>query len=197
MSKIYGLTGGIAAGKTTVLKIFKEQGCRIFDADKVARQVVEPGTPGLKQVVKQFSKHILLPNGSLDRKKLGRIVFSDKRQLKILNNIMGPLLRSTIVQIIDNAKKDSSSTINIFEIQLLFEGSYQEYFDATIAVYVEPEIQLERLMKRNDLNKQAALDKINSQMPMTEKKQLADYVLDNSHDIASLKNEISQLLKQL
>ncbi|WP_300560204.1 dephospho-CoA kinase [Companilactobacillus sp.] len=197
MSKIYGLTGGIAAGKTTVLKIFKEQGCRIFDADKVARQVVEPGTPGLKQVVKQFSKHILLPNGSLDRKKLGRIVFSDKRQLKILNNIMGPLLRSTIVQIIDDAKKDSSSTINIFEIQLLFEGSYQEYFDATIAVYVEPEIQLERLMKRNDLNKQAALDKINSQMPMTEKKQLADYVLDNSHDIASLKNEISQLLKQL
>ncbi|MCH4007976.1 dephospho-CoA kinase [Companilactobacillus sp.] len=197
MSKIYGLTGGIAAGKTTVLKIFKELGCRIFDADKVARQVVEPGTPGLKQVVKQFSKHILLPNGSLDRKKLGRIVFSDKRQLKILNNIMGPLLRSTIVQIIDDAKKDSSSTINIFEIQLLFEGSYQEYFDATIAVYVEPEIQLERLMKRNDLNKQAALDKINSQMPMTEKKQLADYVLDNSHDIASLKNEISQLLKQL
>jgi dephospho-CoA kinase len=105
MSKIYGLTGGIAAGKTTVLKIFKELGCRIFDADKVARQVVEPGTPGLKQVVKQFSKHILLPNGSLDRKKLGRIVFSDKRQLKILNNIMGPLLRSTIVQIIDDAKK--------------------------------------------------------------------------------------------
>lgn len=197
MSKIYGLTGGIAAGKTTVLKIFKEQGCNVFDADKVARQVVEPGTPGLKQVVKQFSKHILLPNGALDRKKLGRIVFSDKRQLKILNNIMGPLLRSTIVQIIDDAKNDSSSTINIFEIQLLFEGSYQDYFDATIAVYVDPEIQLERLMKRNNLNKQAALDKINSQMPMTEKKQLADYVLDNSHDIASLKNEISQLLKQL
>lgn len=197
MSKIYGLTGGIAAGKTTVLKIFQEAGCRIFDADQVARIIVEPGTVGLKQITKQFSKNILLPDGSLNRKKLGRIVFSDRRQLNILTGITGPLIRKRILKMIEDAKNDPSEQINIFEVQLLFESNYQPYFDATIAVYVDHETQLKRLMKRNNITKQAAEDKINSQMSMDEKREKADYWIDNSQTIDDLKNQIQQLLKQL
>ncbi|AKP66768.1 dephospho-CoA kinase [Companilactobacillus ginsenosidimutans] len=197
MSKVYGLTGGIAAGKTTVLEIFKELGCNIYDADQVARDVVKPGSIGLKKITKQFSKNVLLEDGQLNRKKLGRIVFSDARQLKILNSITGPIIRKQIVDMIDKMKQDSSNTINIFEIQLLFESSYEKYFNATIAVYIEPEVQLTRLIKRNNLSKQAAQDKIDAQMPMEGKKRLADYVIDNSQDIDSLKVQISKLLKQL
>ncbi len=197
MSKIYGLTGGIAAGKTTVLDIFREKGCQVYDADQVARDVVMPGTKGLKLITKQFSKHILLENGELDRQKLGRIVFSDARQLKLLNNITGPIIRQQIVDMIDKIKKDPSDQLNIFEVQLLFESNYQQYFNATIAVYVEPEIQLTRLMKRNKLDKKAAQDKINSQMSMSEKRDLANFVIDNSGDIDHLNQEIDQLIKQL
>lgn len=197
MSKIFGLTGGIAAGKTTVLNIFKELGCQVFDADQVARKVVEPGTVGLTQITKQFSNNILLPDGSLDRKKLGRIVFSDRRQLKILTSITGPLIRQEIVQIIDEVKNSPSDQITIFEIQLLFETHYEDYFDATIAVYVDHEIQLKRLIKRNNITEQAAEDKINSQMPMSQKRTLADYCLDNSGTVEDLEEQIKQLLKQL
>lgn len=197
MSKIYGLTGGIAAGKTTVLEIFKKSGCNVYDADKVARKVVMPGSVGLKKITKQFSKNILLPDGNLNRKKLGRIVFSDKRQLKILNSITGPLIRQEILAMIDQIKNDQSDRINIFEIQLLFESHYEPYFDATISLYVDQEIQLKRLMKRNNLSKTAALDKINAQMPMSEKSKRADFTIDNSATIEHLKQEIKQLLKQL
>lgn len=197
MSKIFGLTGGIAAGKTTVLNIFKELGCQVYDADQVARKVVEPGTVGLAQITKQFSKNILLPDGSLNRKKLGRIVFSDRRQLKILTSITGPLIRQEIVQIIDEVKNSPSDQITIFEIQLLFETHYEEYFDATIAVYVDHEIQLKRLIKRNNITEQAAEDKISSQMPMAQKRALANYCLDNSGTVEDLEEQIKQLLKQL
>lgn len=197
MSKVYGLTGGIAAGKTTVLNIFEKLGCKVYDADQVARIVVEPGTPGLSQITKQFSKGILLPDGTLNRKKLGRIVFSDRRQLKILTGITGPLIRQKILKMISDAKNDPSEVINIFEVQLLFESHYQEYFDATIAVYVNHEIQLDRLIKRNNITKQAAEDKINSQMSMEQKRDLADFCIDNSQTVDDLENQIKLLLKQL
>ncbi|WP_125769957.1 dephospho-CoA kinase [Companilactobacillus furfuricola] len=197
MSKIYGLTGGIAAGKTTILNIFQKLGCKIYDADQVARIVVEPGTTGLRQITKQFGKSILLSDGTLDRKKLGRIVFSDRRQLKLLTGITGPLIRKKILKMIDEAKNDQSQQTYIFEIQLLFESHYQEYFDATIAVYVDHEIQLKRLIKRNNITKQAAEDKINAQMSMEQKRELADYWIDNSQTIDDLEKQIKLLLKQL
>lgn len=197
MSKIYGLTGGIASGKTTVLDILSENGCKIFNADKIAREVVEIGTVGLRQIVSEFGEGILLPDGSLDRKKMSKIVFSDKTQLKKLTDITAPLIRKRILDIVKNIHSLRDDTIYIFEIPLLFESNYQPYFDAVISVYVEFDIQLKRLMKRNNLDKKSAEDQINSQMSMAEKKKLADYVIDNSGDLSELQSEIKTLLKNL
>jgi len=197
MSKIYGLTGGIAAGKSTVLELFREHDFQVFDADSVAREVVVPGSIGLQQIVHQFGEAILQADGSLNRKKLGSIVFSDPQQLQILNGITRPLIKTKILKTVTAIKKSSSPTISIFEIQLLFEGNYQEYFDGVISLYVNPQIQLQRLMKRNDLTKKVALERIRSQMSMDEKKARADFVIDNSEDLTHLANEFDKLISQL
>lgn len=197
MSKIYGLTGGIAAGKSTVLKMFKDHGFIIFDADSFAREVVIPNSIGLKQIVEQFGDQVLNADGTLNRAKLGSIVFSDSSELEKLNHITRPLIKEKILQTIALIKKSTSKRIAIFEIQLLFEGGYEDYFDGTISLYERPEIQLARLMKRNNLTEKVALDRINSQMSMDEKKRRADFVIDNSGDLTQLKQEFEKLMSQL
>jgi len=152
---------------------------------------------GLQQIVHQFGEAILQADGSLNRKKLGSIVFSDPQQLQILNGITRPLIKTKILKTVTAIKKSSSPTISIFEIQLLFEGNYQEYFDGVISLYVNPQIQLQRLMKRNDLTKKVALERIRSQMSMDEKKTRADFVIDNSEDLTHLANEFDKLISQL
>lgn len=197
MSKIYGLTGGIAAGKSTVLEMFKNYGFQIFDADSVAREVVVPGSIGLQQIVAKFGSKMLQSDGTLNRKKLGSVVFSDHQKLQELNAITRPLIKEKILQMVSEVKKSSSMTISIFEIQLLFEGGYQDYFDGVISLYVKPEIQLRRLMKRNNLSKKVALERITAQMSMDEKRRRADFVIDNSGDLAQLSHEFEQLIPQL
>lgn len=197
MSKIYGLTGGIAAGKSTVLKMFSDHGFQVFDADTVAREVVVPGSIGLQKIVAQFGNEMLLNDGSLNRSKLGAVVFGDSDQLQKLNRITRPLIKEKILKTISEVKKSSKSTISIFEIPLLFEGHYQEYFAGVISLYVNPEIQLQRLMRRNNLTKKVALERINSQMSMTEKRDRADFVIDNSNDLTHLALEFEQLISQL
>lgn len=197
MSKIYGLTGGIAAGKSTVLQLFRDHGFDVYDADTVAREVVVPGSIGLKRIVDQFGSDVLQADGTLNRTKLGSIVFHDSEQLQKLNNITRPLIKKNILQTVTEVKKSSSTRISIFEIQLLFEGNYQDYFDGIISIYVKPQIQLDRLMKRNGLNKKVALERINSQMSMTEKSQRADFVLDNSGDLTDLAKKFDELMSQL
>lgn len=197
MSKIYGLTGGIASGKSTVLDLFRQNGCVVYDADKVARDIVKPGTDGLSQVIQTFGSEILFSDGSLNRKKLGSIVFNDKSQLKRLTDITGPLIRKQILHIIKQVRESSDKKIVIFEIQLLFESNYQDYFDGIISIYVPEEIQLDRLMERDRISKEDALNKINSQMSMEEKKSRADLVIDNSGNLNILKTEIYNLIKKL
>lgn len=197
MSKIYGLTGGIASGKSTVLKMFEERGFRVYDADTVAREVVIPGSIGLQQIVAQFGNDMLQSDGTLNRKRLGAVVFSDPQQLQNLNNITRPLIKQRISKMITEVKASSSTTISIFEIQLLFEGEYQDYFDGVISLYVRKQIQLQRLMRRNNLTKKVALERINSQMSMDEKKRRADFVIDNSKDLTHLANEFDKLISQL
>jgi len=197
MSKIYGLTGGIAAGKSTVLELFREHDFQVFDADSVAREVVVPESIGLQQIVSQFGDEMLQSDGSLNRQKLGSVVFSDSEQLQKLNSITRPLIKAKILKTVTEIKKSSSTTISIFEIQLLFEGNYQDYFDGVISLYVNPQTQLQRLMKRNGLTKKVALERINAQMSMDEKKSRADFVIDNSEDLTHLANEFDKLVSQL
>lgn len=197
MSKVYGLTGGIASGKSTVLEMFKAHGCNIFDADQVARQVVEPGTIGLSKIAKTFGNDILMSDGQLNRRKLGEIVFSDEEQLAKLNQITGPLIRKQIVEMISTMKDNADDTLNIFEVQLLFESSYEAYFNATITVYVDYPTQLKRLMNRNNLTEQAAKNKISAQMSMEEKKRRADYLIDTTVDMDEIEQQVVELINRL
>ncbi|WP_119317886.1 dephospho-CoA kinase [Companilactobacillus formosensis] len=197
MSKIYGLTGGIAAGKSTILDFFKTYGCKVYDADQIARQVVEVGSVGLKQIAEEFGQEVLNADQTLNRKKLAEIVFSDSEQLKKLNNITRPLIKKRILKIIADTKASDENTLSIFEIPLLFEGGYQQYFDGIITIYVSEEVQLKRLMNRNNLTREVALDRINSQMSMSEKRDRADFVIDNSGDLTHLADEFDKLISQL
>ena len=197
MSKIYGLTGGIAAGKSTILDFFKTYGCKVYDADQIARQVVEVGSVGLKQIAEEFGQEVLNADQTLNRKKLAEIVFSDSEQLKKLNDITRPLIKKRILKIIADTKASDENTLSIFEIPLLFEGGYQQYFDGIITIYVSEEVQLKRLMNRNNLTREVALDRINSQMSMSEKRDRADFVIDNSGDLTHLADEFDKLISQL
>ncbi|HIY92829.1 MAG TPA: dephospho-CoA kinase, partial [Candidatus Companilactobacillus pullicola] len=145
----------------------------------------------------QFGKEVLLPNGTLNRQKLSAIVFSDRNELDKLDKITRPLIKREILQTVAEVKRSTDKTISIFEIPLLFEGNYQNYFDGVISVYVEPQIQLHRLMRRNAITKEVALEQINSQMSMDEKKERADFVIDNSEDLAHLQEEFDRLVPKL
>ncbi len=185
MTMILGLTGGIATGKSTVVKVFKELGFPVVDADVIAREVVEVGRPGLAKIVSTFGTEMLQPDGSLDRKKLGALVFSDEEKRQKLNALLSPFLREAILSQIEK-KKDQASLV-VVDIPLLYEGGYENDMDQVAVVYVPETIQLDRLMERDHLTEQEAWQRINSQLSIEQKKQKADIVFDNQKTIQETK----------
>lgn len=185
MTMILGLTGGIATGKSTVVKVFKELGFPVVDADVIAREVVEVGRPALAKIVSTFGTEMLQPDGSLDRKKLGALVFSDEEKRQKLNALLSPFLREAILSQIEK-KKDRASLV-VVDIPLLYEGGYENDMDQVAVVYVPETIQLDRLMERDHLTEQEAWQRINSQLSIEQKKQKADIVFDNQKTIQETK----------
>lgn len=176
---ILGLTGGIATGKSLVSDYFKSKGYPVIDADQVSRQVVEAGSLGLSQVADHFGSHILFENGELDRKKLGQLIFSDSEKRKELNAIMHPLIRSEVLKQLNQLKKEGYDLI-VLDLPLLFESSYEDQVDQVMVVHINKDLQLKRLMKRNDLSQREALQRIHSQMPLEEKMKKSQVLIDNS-----------------
>jgi dephospho-CoA kinase len=195
MSLVLGLTGGIASGKSTVSHWLAEYGYPIVDADVIARQVVAPGTIGLRQLATLFSPEILTADGALDRQKLGRIVFADRRQLAQLTAITGPLIRQEINRQLV-ALKHAKKELIVLDVPLLFEGHYQQNADLTMVVYVDGSTQLQRLMIRNHLDEVAAKQRIASQWPLIAKRQMADIVIDNNDSLAATKQQVVKFLTQ-
>lgn len=176
---ILGLTGGIATGKSLVSDYFKSKGYPVIDADQVSRQVVEAGSLGLSQVADHFGSHILFENGELDRKKLGQLIFSDSEKRKELNAIMHPLIRSEVLKQLNQLKKEGYDLI-VLDLPLLFESSYEDQVDQVMVIHINKDLQLKRLMKRNDLSQREALQRIHSQMPLEEKMKKSQVLIDNS-----------------
>lgn len=195
MSLVLGLTGGIASGKSTVSHWLAEYGYPIVDADVIARQVVAPGTIGLRQLATLFSPAILTADGALDRQKLGRIVFADRRQLAQLTAITGPLIRQEINRQLV-ALKHAKKELIVLDVPLLFEGHYQQNADLTMVVYVDGSTQLQRLMIRNHLDEVAAKQRIASQWSLIAKRQMADIVIDNNDSLAATKQQVVKFLTQ-
>ena len=193
---IYGLTGGIATGKSTVSELLIKKGYVVIDADKIAREIVEPGTDAFKEIVSTFGEKIIDENGELDRKMLGNFVFNNKIHLAKLNYITHPKIKEEIRKRI-SGYRDSGIVTVFLDIPLLFEGDWHKFTEKNIVVYASPEIQVERLMKRNNFTYEEAMVRIRSQISINEKKNLADIVIDNNGSIKDLEIAVEKLLSEI
>lgn len=197
-STIIGLTGGISTGKSTVSSILDEKGFKIIDADKIARNVVEKGKDAYFKIIEYYGKDILSTDGDIDRKALGNIIFNDKNLRESLNSITHPYIFKEIKNQIENMAKNNS--IIFLDVPLLFEQYrlWREYsieFNEIWLVYCDKDTQINRLMKRDDISKEEAEKKINSQMSLDKKKTMSSKTIDNSKDLGYLKKQIEELLK--
>src|ERR1700752_25721 len=175
-----GLTGSIGVGKSFVASVFVELGCRLLDADQTAREVVMPGTPGLKALTEAFGEEILNPDGTLNRKHLGSVVFGDESQRQRLNHILHPFIIARQDEILNGWEAENPNGIGIVDAALMIESGGYRRFDKLIVVHCRPEVQLERLMLRDKRSREEALRRINSQMSQEEKQKFADYLIDTS-----------------
>ena len=193
MTYTLGLTGGIATGKSTVTRFFRQHDIPVVDADVIAREVVEPGTDGLAEIIKTFGTEILLEDGSLNRKKLGEIIFKDEDKREMLNQILHQEIHQKMMMAKEKWENERVPLI-VFDIPLLYEADYQSTFDAIMVVYVPEKTQIARLMERDELTVQQARDRIASQLPIEEKKARADIVIDNSQTIAETYEQVQNWL---
>ena len=188
MGMVLGLTGGIATGKSTAVAIFKKYGFPIVDADIIARQVVEPETEGLKAIQQAFGKEVIQANGSLDRKKLAAIIFSNDKKRVMLNELLSPFIRNEIMRQIQ--EKSQLTNLVVVDIPLLYEGGYDQVVDKVAVVYIPESVQQSRLMKRDNLTQLEAEKRIASQWSIEEKKAKADFVFDNQGNHEELEQQI-------
>ena len=175
-----GLTGSIGVGKSFVTSVFEELGCHVVDADQTAREVVMPGTPGLKAITEEFGEEVLNPDGTLNRKQLGALVFGNESRRQRLNYLLHPFIIARQDEIMREWEVNDPNGIGIIDAALMIESGGYKRFDKLIVVYCRPEVQLERLMLRDKLSRDEALRRINSQMPQEEKQKFADYLIDTS-----------------
>ncbi len=177
---LVGLTGGIASGKSTVGRQLVELGCRLVDADVLAREVVAPGEPAWRAIVETFGSDVTMPDGQLDRKRLGALVFADPARRKVLEAITHPAIMARRQAILDAWAAEGFNGIVVLDIPLLIEIGAAAHVDRVVLVYAERDVQLERLMARDGFDRAEAERRVASQMPLAEKVRHAHYVIDSS-----------------
>ena len=196
---IVGLTGGIVGGKSTVASMFRDLGAKIIDADKLGHSVILPNKPAWKKIVKIFGKDILQNDLTVDRRKLGKIVFTNQALLKKLNEITHPEITKMIKKEINLGKNitHNQEKILIIDAALIYEAKIDRLMDKIIVVYIDEDEQIKRLVMRNNLSREEALQRIKSQMPMKEKVKMADYVIDNSSSLDKTKEQVEKIWQNL
>ena len=192
MILIIGITGSIACGKSLVSNYLQEKGYTIIDADKIGHMALENGEVK-KQLVNKFGKSILKDN-EVNRVTLGKLVFENNENLKELNNIIHPQIRKNISEQIQVHKNEK---LVFVDVPLLFEAKFDDLVEKIIVISLDEKIQLERLMNRNSLSKEEALQRIKSQIPVREKEKLGDYVVDNSFTQENTYNQVDRILEKL
>ena len=178
--KVIGITGNIASGKSTVARMFEALGARIIDADEIARIVVEPGEPAWKEIVGEFGKDILEPGGTIDRKRLGDIVFGDEARRKRLNEITHPRIMERIRGLVREYEKEKAPVVMIEAALIVEKGGLKDLIDALIVVTADEETQIRRLMEGKGYSREEAVSRLRAQMPAREKMIHGDYIIDNS-----------------
>lgn len=197
MALIAGLTGGIASGKSTVARFFGKLGARVIDADELARKVVEPGTPGWREVIEAFGEEYVTPTGELDRKKLARLVFHDPKAKKRLESIIHPRVLALREEITREILREDPQALIIFDVPLLVEAGLHKKVDRVIVVWVPREIQIKRLVERDNLTRREAEKRLANQMPLDEKLPFAHYVVDNSGSLEATEEQVKKIYREL
>ena len=187
-----GITGSIGTGKSTVSAYLKDKGFIVIDADIISREVSEKNQPGYKAIIKKFGNNILGDDGEIDRKKLSSIVFKDKGKLEILNKALHPVIIDRINEL-KNYYREKEDLIFV-DAALLIETGLNEYVDKVILVHSHQKIQISRVMTRDNASAEKVERIIKTQMPYTQKKKYADYIIDNNHDILYLHDQIDKAL---
>ncbi|MBQ0987078.1 dephospho-CoA kinase [Streptomyces sp. F63] len=189
-----GLTGGIGAGKSEVSRLLASYGAVVVDADKIAREVVEPGTPGLAAVVAEFGPEILTEDGGLDRPGLGRIVFADPGRLKALNAIVHPLVGARSAELESSAGEDA---VVVHDVPLLTENGLAPLYDLVVVVDAAPETQLDRLVRRRGMPEEEARSRMAAQATREQRRAVADLVIDNDGPIDALEPQVRTVWQEL
>nr|ART38441.1 G381 [uncultured bacterium] len=192
-----GLTGSIGVGKSFVAGVLQELGCRVVDADQTAREVVLPGAPGLATVVATFGAEVLRDDGTLDRPKLGAIVFPDPNKRELLNSILHPYIMARQDELLREWEKDDPSGIGVVDAALMIESGGYKRFDKLIVVHCRPEVQLKRLIERDGLSESEARQRIAAQMPQEEKCKFADYLIDTSEGFEATRARTEEVFQEL
>jgi len=192
-----GLTGSIAVGKSFVLAVLAELGCITFDADKIAHAVMAPGRDAYEDVVGEFGPGVLAADGAIDRAKLGGIVFASAERRKLLNEIVHPRVIEEQNRLLLEAEAAAPNGIAVVDAALMIESGGYKRFDKVIVVYCDPEVQIERLMRRNHINRQEAELRISAQMPSEEKRRYADYEVDTTGEFEATRARVREIYEFL
>jgi dephospho-CoA kinase len=190
---ILGLTGGIATGKSTVTGMLRERGIPVIDADQIAREVVEPGKPAYEAIVRHFGREILLEDGQIDRKKLAEVVFSDETERQKLNAIVHPEVRRVMREEAEAAEAGGAEIV-FMDIPLLFESKLQHMVEKIAVVYAPADMQLARMIERDELEEEQAQKRLRAQFPIDQKKSEADFLIDNSASREETVKQVEQML---
>ena len=192
-----GLTGSIAVGKSFVLGVLAELGCRVIDADTTAREVVQPGTAGLDSIVEAFGSEVLREDGTLDRTILGAIVFSNEKKRQLLNSILHPFIIAAQDDQLRLWQDETPGGIAVIDAALMIESGGYRRFDKLIVVHCRPETQLDRLVLRDGLSPDEAVSRIAAQMSQEEKIKYADFLIDTSEGFASTREQTEAIFRRL
>ena len=195
MGKIIGITGGIASGKSTVTEFLREHGYEVVDADAVVHQLQKPGGRLYQTLVEHFGDKVLLENGELNRPLLASFIFSNSKEQEWSKNTQGEIIREELAALRDQLAQ--TEALFFMDIPLLFEQGYDSWFDETWLVYVNRDVQLKRLMKRDQISKEAAESRLNSQWPLERKMILASHSLDNNGNQKQLIAQVVHLLEEM
>ena len=193
---VVGLTGGISSGKSTISSWFLQKGIVVLDADQIVKNLQRPNSPLVLKLAEEFGASIVNENGELVRDVLGQIVFYDHEAKERLNAMIHPLVQAKLEEEIERLKKVGEGLV-VLDIPLLFESRFEALVDRTVVVYVSPDVQLQRLMKRDQIDREYALAKMNSQMSLDEKRARADYVLINNGTMGQLREQFDHLFEVL
>ncbi len=194
--RIYGLTGGIGSGKSTVAAMFRDEGIPVVDADRIARDVTAPGEYAYLEIVHRFGREILREDGAIDRKKLGDIVFSDPARRAELEAVTHPRIVEGIAYALQNLAAEGHA-VAIVEAALIHEKGRGRMFDAVIGIRCERRQQVERLSERDGIPEEKALLRLSAQMDIEAKAGASDYVIDNSGDLSSTRDQVRVLAARL